>query len=194
MTNHRKIIFIEFIILAFMQSIDAKNIIVSTAEEMKIAAKKVEPGDTLTLANGEWKDQVITIRAEGTADKPIIIRAETAGKVVLKGKSQLRFSGSYLIVDGLYFTGGALEKNSVIEFRTSSENAASNCRLTNCAIIDYNPDDNEVDYKWVSVYGKKNRIDHNYFRGKTHQGAMLVVWLDGEPLARPVLVEEIPGA
>jgi poly(beta-D-mannuronate) lyase len=33
----------------------------------------------------------------------------------------------------------------------------------------------------IGLRHSKNRIDHNYFKGKTHQGTMLVVWLNGEP-------------
>ncbi|MFZ4620332.1 MAG: polysaccharide lyase 6 family protein [Bacteroidota bacterium] len=160
---------------------EAKTHIVTTAAEIKSISSSVQPGDTILLKNGEWKDQEIVLKAEGTEAQPIIMKAETNGEVILNGSSKLRLSGSFITVEGLYFLGGAVEKNAVIEFRTSSENTASNCRLTECAIVDYNPEDTELDTKWVSVYGTKNRVDHNYFKGKTNQGTMLVVWLNGEP-------------
>ena len=159
----------------------AKTHIVTTAHEIKSITSSVQPGDTIVMKNGEWKDQEIVLKVEGTEAQPIILKAETNGEVILNGSSNLRLSGSFIIVEGLNFLGGAVEKNSVIEFRTSSEKTASNCRLTECAIIDYNPDDTELDTKWVSVYGTRNRIDHSYFKGKTNQGTMLVVWLNGEP-------------
>ncbi len=174
-------IFIIVLIVAICLTTEAKNFSVASAAEIKSITSSVQPGDTVLLKNGEWKDQEIIFKGEGTSSLPIVLKAETNGAVILNGSSKLRFSGSFMIVEGLNFSGGAVEKGAVIEFRTSSEQTASNSRLTECAIVDYNPEDPELDYKWVSVYGAKNRIDHNYFKGKTHQGAMLVVWLNGEP-------------
>ena len=88
-------------------------------------------------------------------------------------------------MDGLRFEGGSLRDGSpVVEFRRSSSELANHSRLTNCTIIDYNPPTDVTEYKWVSVYGRFNRVDHCYFAGKTHEGALLVVWLastGGEP-------------
>lgn len=64
--------------------------------------------------------------------------------------------------------------------RTSSEQTASNCRTTECAIVDYNLDDTVFDTKWVSVYGIRNHIDNSYFNGKTNHGTKLVEWLNGD--------------
>lgn len=169
------------LIFCFTGSLFPRNERVTSAPEIRKIMTSLQPGDTVTLQAGEWKDQEIVFSAEGTADQPIVLKAESNGDVVLNGTSKLRLSGSYIHVEGLYFVGGAIEKGAVVEFRTSSEKSASHSRLTECAVIDYNPDDTELDYKWVSVYGSKNRIDHNYFKGKTHQGTMLVVWLNGEP-------------
>lgn len=169
--------------LLLTMNLFARNIIVTNAEQIKKEAKSLTPGDTVTLKNGVWVDQKIVLHAIGTSSAPIIVRAETPGSVVLKGSSQLRFSGEYIVVDGLLFQNGAMETKgkAVVEFRTSSEKAASNCRLTNSIIVDYNPADKYLDYKWVSLYGKNNRVDHCYFSGKNHQGTLLVVWLDSLP-------------
>jgi len=167
--------------IALLQILYGNNILVSSAEALKKAAKNAMPGDTITLSNGEWKDQHIVMHANGTEQLPIVVRAETAGSVILNGSSTLRFSGTYIIVDGLLFKGGMLEKNDVIEFRTASDKLAENCRLTNCAIVDYNPEDKWTEYKWVSMYGKKNRIDHCTFINKNNQGTLLVVWLGETP-------------
>lgn len=69
----------------------------------------------------------------------------------------------------------------MIEFRENSGNLARHCRLTNTAIEDYNPVSINTDYKWVSLYGDSNRVDHCYFRNKRHSGTTLVVWLNGIP-------------
>src|SRR5213078_3054827 len=43
----------------------------------------LKPGDTLILADGTWSDQQIAVRAEGTAEQPVTVRARTPGKVVV---------------------------------------------------------------------------------------------------------------
>jgi hypothetical protein len=101
--------------------------------------------------------------------------------VQLSGTSNLRIGGRYVVVEGLYFVNGYSPSGAVIEFRRSSGSEAENCRLTNCAIVDYNPVSNSTDYKWISLYGKNNRVDHCYIRGKKHSGTTLVVWLSSTP-------------
>jgi poly(beta-D-mannuronate) lyase len=97
--------------------------------------------------------------------------------VVLTGTSKIGISGSFIVVSGLYFKNGNLSGSEVVSFRTSSSDFADNCRLTNTAIQNYNPIDNTVDSKWVSLYGKNNKVDHCSFENKNNSGTLLVVWL-----------------
>ena len=64
----------------------------------------------------------------------------------------------------------------MIEFRSGEY--AHYSRLTNCSIVDYNPAFRSTEYKWVSIYGTHNRVDHCYFEGKNHSGTTLVVWFE----------------
>jgi poly(beta-D-mannuronate) lyase len=148
--------------------------------EVKAAVRAAKPGDAIVLKDGPWRDADILFDAEGTAEKPITLRAETPGKVVFSGKSQLRIGGRHLVVDGLLFQNGTLD-GDVIAFRANSRQWAQHCRLTNCAVVDYSPADKKVDSKWVSLYGAHNRVDHCFLQGKTNAGATLVVWLSDEP-------------
>ncbi|NUN71148.1 MAG: alginate lyase [Bacteroidetes bacterium] len=161
----------------------ARTFHVTDAAGVKAVSRSIAPGDTLEMQNGVWMDQQIVLTAVGTEERPVVLRAQVPGKVILSGRSQLRFSGEYIIVEGLLFANGGLETKgkAVIEFRTGSDKVANNSRLTDCAIIGYNPSDKWLDYKWVSMYGRNNRVDHNYFTGKNHQGTLLVVWLDSLP-------------
>lgn len=156
-------------------SIYARKEIVSTASEITSAIWYA--GDTIVLKNGTWTNQSISLRAEGTSDMPIVLMAETPGQVILNGTSKLAFSGKYILIDGLYFKDGNLSGSDVISFRTSSSSLAENCRLTNTTIENYNPPLKTTDSKWVSLYGKNNRVDHCSFINKTNSGTLLVVWL-----------------
>ena len=66
----------------------------------------------------------------------------------------------------------------LFRFRTSSSETAENCTLKNTAIINCNPVDQTVDSKWVSLYGKNNRVINCSFENKTNMGTLLVVWLE----------------
>lgn len=153
----------------------------SNSDELKKAIAAAKPGAVVVMADGVWKDVRIVFNGQGREDAPVTLRAATPGKVVLAGESRLSFAGKHLVVDGLCFSQGGTRSGSVIEFRTSTQNVAEHCRLTNCAVIDYNPKEKKDDTKWVSVYGTYNRVDHCYFAGKHNVGQVLVVWVGKEP-------------
>jgi len=170
-----------FLILVFSllaSNIEAIEYFVSTPEEITSKMAIAIPGDTLTMTNGVWTDAHIVFEGNGTEDQPILLRSESPGYVILSGSSNLRIAGDYLIVDGLYFKNGYSSSGSVIEFRNGSGNLSNYCRLTNTAIENYNPTNASIGYKWVSLYGSHNRVDHCYFKGKNHIGTTLVVWFE----------------
>jgi len=180
--NWKKFFCLALIIyLAFtVTPVHPTEFFVKNANEIETALRNVQPGDTLTMTNGVWTNQQIQFQGRGTANASILLRAETPGYVIINGRSNLRISGSYLIVSGLRFVGGESPTGAVVEFRGNAGNS-DHCQLTHCAIVDYNPPEKSKDYKWVSLFGKFNRVDHCYFEGKTHSGTTLVVWLSGEP-------------
>ena len=157
-----------------------------SAQELSAAIAASGPGDTVVMANGTWTNVEISFFAEGAEGDSITLRAETPGQVVLNGTSRLRIGGKYLKVDGLWFDRGVLSAGHVIEFRRSSSILTTHSRLTNCAVTGYNPPSFRTQYKWVSVYGRHNRVDHCHFAGKTHDGATVVVWLADPPNDAPV--------
>ena len=165
------------ILLLFLITLSgyANRTLVTTATEINNTSWN--PGDTIVMKNGTWLNQSISLRAFGTAGQPIVLIAETPGSVIMTGNSKLSFSGSYIVIEGLYFKDGNLSGSEVISFRTSSSNLANNCRVSHCAIENYNPSLNTVDSKWVSLYGENNQVDHCSFENKNDSGTLLVVWL-----------------
>lgn len=162
-------------------TLHSEEIWVSSPEEIEAAMNFVQPGDTLTMRNGHWTDVKIDFDGDGEENKPILLRAQTPGQVIIDGRSSLRIGGSYLVVDGLLFTNGYPSKSShVIQFRTSDSRKAKHCRLTNTAIINYNPPSINTRYFWVSLYGEHNRVDHCFFSGQNHSGVTVVAWLNND--------------
>lgn len=160
---------------ALINQAEAKDYYVSNAQE--ITALKLIAGDKVIMKVGDWKNQQIDLKGKGTEKLPIILTSEKPGEIILSGNSTLKIDGEYLVVDGLAFADGFSEKEAVITF---SKNA-NFCRLTNTSILNYNHPVKTFDYKWVSVFGAHNRVDHCNLTGKTHQGTTLVVWLSENP-------------
>lgn len=158
----------------------AKDWLVQSPKAYEEALSDIKPGDKIILSNGTWTDFEILFQANGTLEKPIHLTAETKGKVILSGESNLRLAGKHLIVSGLVFKNGYTPSNEVISFRRNKDQLAYNSRVTEVVIDDFsNPDRFESDY-WVSIYGKNNRFDHNSLVGKRNKGVTLAVRLNTE--------------
>lgn len=163
------------ILLASPQA-PAETYPVSPKTDLQALSKKLVAGDTIVLSDGKWHDAEVKFeRLPGTAQQPITIKAQTPGNVVMSGRCRFRLSGSYVTVSGLVFRNS--DSSDVLETRSHSERLASHCRVTDCVFeqtADFEP---EKESRWLSVYGKHNRIDHCYFVGKTSKGTTLVVWV-----------------
>lgn len=158
----------------------AEGQLVRNVKEFNKAVESLEPGSKIVLANGTWNDAELVFKGNGTASDSIVLSAETKGKVILTGNSNLSMSGSFLKVEGLVFKNGFTPTNSVISFRQNREEMASNSRLTECVIDNYNNPERHVQDYWVTIYGKNNRIDHNHIAGKKNLGVTMIVGLDTE--------------
>lgn len=162
------------------QSVSAKEFLVSTVSEFDAAVEKLEPGDGIVMANGEWRDVELVFTGKGTADKDISLTVQTPGEVLITGKSNLSMAGEYLLVSGLVFKNGYTPTSAVISYRITPEHVANNSRVTQVVIDNFsNPERYETDY-WVAMYGKNNRFDHNHLQGKNNKGVTLAVRLDSD--------------
>ena len=158
----------------------AEQHFVHNQEEYGAALKRVEAGDVIVLANGEWRDFELVVTGQGREDAPIAVRPEEAGKVVLTGQSSLRIGGQYIHVHGLVFKDGFSPRGEVVSFRRTKQDVASNSRISHIVIDHFSKPDRYEDDWWVGIYGQNNRFDHNHMVGKTNKGVTLAVRLDSE--------------
>ncbi len=162
------------LIAAFCSQLMAAKYPVSNKKELGAALSAVKAGDCIIWKNGNYADVKINFSpvANGTSLKPIYLKAETPGKVIFTGSSQMMVNGSWLQAEGFLYQGAAtLEKGDVLSFSPESYH----CHITNCAVIKYTPADVMVNNNWISLQGTYNEVDHCYFTGKTNQGPYLVV-------------------
>lgn len=158
---------------------DSKSIYVKDIVELNEAFVKAAPGDEIVMANGDWNDVEIRFVGYGTEKQPITLKAETAGDVVIKGKSDLKLGGEYLVVNGLYFTDGWSPSDAVIEFSINQDTVANHSSIINCVILDYNKPQRNLTDLWVQFNGRHNTLEHCYIAGKSNRGPTIRVDLEG---------------
>ena len=171
-----------FLPITWNCSLLARELSVATPSELKTALADAQPGDAVVLKSGTWRDVCLELKTPGRADAPIVIRAGEPGRTLITGHSSLTFAAPYWVADGLLFTQGSLQgggdgngsaATTVVLFKSDF------CRLTNTAIIDYNPKEFKTGYYWVFFAGNQNRMDHCYFKGKSNLTPLVGNALEG---------------
>lgn len=158
----------------------AESALVRTPAEFASALPRLQPGDTLTLADGEWRDFQVVFTGQGAEGRPITLTAQTPGKVVLTGRSNLSMAGEHLVVSNLVFRDGFSPTGEVLSFRKSRTERANYSRVTGVVIDGFSKPSRAESDNWVALYGHHNRFDHNQIAGKTNAGTTLVVIRDAE--------------
>jgi poly(beta-D-mannuronate) lyase len=93
----------------------AAQFTVGTVQELNMVLDKVKPGDVVIWKNGQYKDVNISFKTNGAELKMIVLKAETAGKVIFTGSSQLTLKGKWLQAEGfLYESTSTLPKGDVL--------------------------------------------------------------------------------
>ncbi|RME19334.1 MAG: hypothetical protein D6800_14420, partial [Candidatus Zixiibacteriota bacterium] len=151
---------------------------VTTASELKsiCKGKNLRPGDIVEVADGLYDTGGgITVESSGTANKPIIIRAQNIGGAELTGETYFTFrKAAHIVLEGFHFTSA---KYTVVKLE-----ACNNIRITrNTFQITESEGQNG---KWVYIGGywddgsllsHHNRIDHNIFRDKHQLGNFITI-------------------
>src|SRR3954453_4460147 len=134
----------------------ADHATVRSPAELKSATGVAKPGDEIVIADGQYVDQQVEINATGTAERPVVVRAQTPGRVILTGKSKLTIDGQYVTVRGVLVKGGGGDGDGI------AVRGAHN-RLTESAVINST-------YKFdVHLYGQQCRVDHCFPAGKASE-------------------------
>ncbi|MEF3303448.1 polysaccharide lyase 6 family protein [Paenibacillus sp. GYB003] len=152
--------------------------LVTTPAELEAAIADAEPGDVILMQDGVWKDIDILFDSSGLPDRPITLKAQTRGKVVISGSSSVQIAGDYLVVDGLYFKDGYSSRSlHLIEFRHGQKHA-NHSRLTNIVVSGFNKDPKkDTDDVWIGLFGTYNRVDHSLFLNKKPESStLMIVW------------------
>ena len=132
-----------------------KDAIVSSIKELQETVGAAADGTTIILKNGQY-DEPCVLKGKGSKELPIVVRAETMGKVELH--NQITIEGEYVSLIGFRFSekGGITVKNGV------------GCRISRCYMI------NLEGGQWfkVDARSKNVEIDHCLFEKKENNREM----------------------
>ena len=162
-----------------MYPIPPEEFLVSDITEFNTALSKVKAGDVIVWKDGNYKDIKINFnpKVSGAEGKSIVLKAQTAGKVVFSGSSKIALGSDYLQVEGFLFEGNCTleDKENVFDFKVKGVEA-NHSRITNCAVNKYTLTEasDKMNY-FVTMIGTYNEVDHCYFQGKTNKGPVLIV-------------------
>ena len=149
----------------------------------QLEAQTYVPGDEIILANGVYDtDDRIDFIGNGTADNPIVFRAENPGGVKFTGGLKMNIGGDYVVVDGFHWEGGYGASN-FIQFRNGTD-YANHSTIQNCVIdgLAIDPEDAAEDaaenaitkHRWIVLYGTFNRVLNCSFMNKASAGALVL--------------------
>ena len=161
---------------------------VSDVEVFNRRAKALKPGDELVVKNGVYTGWATTlVEGKGTAEKPVVIRPETPGGVVFRGRTHIRLTGRHIVFKGFRFDHAG--PAHVLYLINGEHIRVTQCQFTSCGDsgrtfshivrITRNCHRSRIDHcyftasKSISVglrlfgtedLARDNRIDHNIFR------------------------------
>ena len=146
----------------------------SSASALEEALEDTLPaGTNLCLANDNYSGLELNITGAGTEDAPVTIAAENPGMAIITGDSSVRMSGEYVVLQGFVFRDGTTD-GDFLQTRGSGNVHCNNCRVVENSIIDINVG-SEDSGRWLKIYGENNRVDHNWFSGKTTRATLIEV-------------------
>ena len=179
----KKSILVVLLLFVFSFKMEATEYLVGSTYEFESILTKVKAGDFIIWKDGIYSDVKINFSplSNGTSEKRIVLKAQTAGKVSFSGSSQLFISGYYLVAEGFLFEGKCtLENNeNVINFKSKDKkinSEANHCRITNCAINNYSlTEESDKNNYYINLIGSYNEVDTCTFIGKSNKGPTLVI-------------------
>jgi poly(beta-D-mannuronate) lyase len=180
MKQHSSQILLLIITILFCSNLKAQTLVTNNSE-LQTAISIATAGSEIVLSNGVWTNVQISINKNGTAAKPVILRAENVGQVFIEGNSNIQLGGNYIVFKGFVFQNPSNLISSderidpIIVFRDANSNECNNCVVNNIKIDSYNGTSAQATdtFKWIIVYGQYNEISNSSFVGKYGVGSII---------------------
>ncbi|XP_065057675.1 uncharacterized protein LOC135685617 [Rhopilema esculentum] len=130
---------------------------VSTFSQFKSKLSAAKFGEVICIANGEHNDWIMIVKKDG-----ITIMGEEGGKVVMKGRSQIKIYGSQVKVANLTFTAPLNVEGNRRDFPPPIvfDRRAKDSEVFDCVV------QNHCANRWARVRGDRTQIHHCLFKDK----------------------------
>lgn len=154
-----------------------RSYLIHTTNEYDSISSMLKPGDDVVIANGTYTSWSLNINCNGTAEKPILFRAEKKGKVIFSGDVEqtiFNITGSYIILQNITFTGCNILKANGHNGILVDINNAKHSRLSNCIFTKNEAKSQFMPLVVVSGNGEYNRVDHCSFSENINNQEMQV--------------------
>ena len=80
----KKFIYLFSIIFSFFSlKVNSQEFLANNIAEYNYLIENAKAGTTIILKNGIWKDVNLNAFGNGTKENPIVVKAETAGEVII---------------------------------------------------------------------------------------------------------------
>lgn len=99
---------LSFFLISFLTISSAKTVFVNSIVDLQNAINNSIGGDTLTLKNGVYLNNTLTINTSN-----ITIKAESDGGVFLNGTNAILLNGNYVTFSGFQFTSGTASGSAI---------------------------------------------------------------------------------
>lgn len=171
----KKVLVLSVLFLGLFLAKSSAQIFVDNFDDFEAACEAAQAGDEIVLAAGRYTPSSIKmVNVAGTAENPVIIRAEQIGADTLDANTYFELIHcSYVSIQG--FVINITGKSTTFKIQT-----CNNIRITQNILDGSGENDNSS--TWVSIQGywddaiglsHHNRIDHNIFRNKHTLGNMI---------------------
>jgi len=145
---------------------EAKSFLVHSDQEFNSATLAVHPGDEIVVANGTYTPWAVTLIANGIANNPITIKAQTAGQVIFTGtvnQPVFKIQSNYIVLQGMSFSNCTLNKINGLSGQLIELDNTQHTRITGCTFEKNRGMAQFMPLVIVSGSGLYNQIDHCTF-------------------------------
>ena len=131
---------------------------VSDVEAFNQRAKVLGPADELVVKNGVYTGWATAlVEGKGTAEKPVVVRPETPGGVIFRGRTHIRLTGRHIVFKGFRFDHAG--PAHVLYMIDGEHIRVTQCQFTSCG-------DSSRTFSHIVRMTRnclRGRIDHCYF-------------------------------
>jgi len=146
---------------------DAAQMVAKLQEDVRNAV----PGSVIVIPNGIYRNFTVSLTVYGAENKPVVIRAETPGRVQFSEDVSVTLGGKYFEFRDFYFNEANPRRGSYLV----ALSRATNARLTGNYFYKSGPKNPTGNVIRIQNNSQYNRIDHNVLQGNTSMGVAVRV-------------------